>query len=114
MFCRGTPILSHGDAQRLPAIPSEDWLSAGCRDTFWGTALCRADFLSGRGAFMLTIFGRPHNKGGFCDGVSRRDFLTVGGTVLGGALALPNLLAAEAQSGIKLSHKAIINVFLPG
>ena len=63
---------------------------------------------------MLTIFGRPHNKGGFCDGVSRRDFLTVGGTVLGGALALPNLLAAEAQSGTRLSHKAVINVYLPG
>ncbi len=63
---------------------------------------------------MLTIFGRPHRKGGFCDGFSRRDFLTVGGTLVGGALALPNLLAAEAQSGIKLSHKAIINVFLPG
>ncbi len=63
---------------------------------------------------MLTIFGRPHRKGGFCDGLSRRDFLTVGGTVVGGALALPHLLAAEAQSGIKSSHKAIINVYLPG
>jgi hypothetical protein len=63
---------------------------------------------------MLTIFGRPHRGGGFCDGVTRRDFLTIGGTLAGGALALPNLLAAEAQSGIKLSHKAVINVFLPG
>jgi hypothetical protein len=63
---------------------------------------------------MLTIFGRPHRKGGYCDGQTRRDFLTVGGTIVGSALALPNLLAAEAQSGIKLSHKAIINVFLPG
>ena len=33
---------------------------------------------------MLTIFGKPHRNGGFCDGVSRRDFLTIGGTVLGG------------------------------
>ncbi len=48
---------------------------------------------------MLTIFGKPHRNGGFCDGVSRRDFLTVGGALVGGALALPNLLAAEAQSG---------------
>ena len=48
---------------------------------------------------MLTIFSRPHGKGGFCDGVSRRDFLTIGGTVVGSALALPNLLAAAAQSG---------------
>lgn len=63
---------------------------------------------------MLTIFGRPHRKGGYCDGQSRRDFLTIGGTLVGGGLALPNLLAAEAQSGIKHSHKAIINVFLPG
>src|SRR5260370_8766969 len=47
-----------------------------------------------RGPIMLTIFGRPHRKGGFCDGLSRRDFLTVGGTVVGGALALPHLLAA--------------------
>ena len=67
-----------------------------------------------RGAFMLTIFGKPHRKGGFCDGLSRRDFLTVGGTLVGGALALPNLLAAEAQSGVGASHKAIINVYLPG
>jgi hypothetical protein len=63
---------------------------------------------------MLTIFGKPHRNGGFCDGVTRRDFLTIGGTLAGSALALPNLLAAEAQSGVKLGHKAIINVFLPG
>ncbi|MDB5310374.1 MAG: hypothetical protein JWO38_4576 [Gemmataceae bacterium] len=63
---------------------------------------------------MLTIFGRPHRNGGFCDGVSRRDFLTVGGTLLGGALSLPNLLAAEARSGIRTSHRAVINIFLPG
>ncbi len=63
---------------------------------------------------MLTIFGKAHARGGFCDGISRRDFLTIGGTVVGGALALPNLLAAEAQVGVSLSHRAIINVFLPG
>ncbi len=63
---------------------------------------------------MLTIFGKPHARGGFCDGTSRRDFLTVGGTLLGGGLMLPNLLAAETQAGIRKSHKAIINVFLPG
>ncbi len=63
---------------------------------------------------MLTIFGAPHRNGGFCDGVTRRDFLTVGGTLVGGALALPNLLAAEAKSGVKSSHRAIINIFLPG
>ena len=63
---------------------------------------------------MLTIFGKPHRKGGYCDGVSRRDFLSIGGTLVGGALALPNLLAAEAQSGVRSSHKSIINVYLPG
>jgi hypothetical protein len=63
---------------------------------------------------MLTIFGKPSQRGGFCDGVNRRDFLTVGGTLFSGCLSLPNLLAAEAQSGIGNSHKAVINVFLPG
>ncbi|HUR55693.1 MAG TPA: DUF1501 domain-containing protein [Gemmataceae bacterium] len=63
---------------------------------------------------MLTIFGKPHRNGGFCDGVNRRDFLTIGGTLLGGGLALPNLLAAEKQAGVSSSHRAIINVFLPG
>jgi hypothetical protein len=63
---------------------------------------------------MLTIFGKPHARGGFCDGFSRRDFLTIGGSLLGGALAMPRLLAAEQESGIRSSHRAVINVFLPG
>jgi hypothetical protein len=63
---------------------------------------------------MLTIFGKPHGRGGYCDGVSRRDFLTIGGTLLAGGLSLPRLLAAEARSGIRHSHRAVINVFLPG
>lgn len=63
---------------------------------------------------MLTIFGKSHRQGGFCDGVSRRDFLTIGGSVLAGGLTLPNLLAAESSIGRRHSHKAIINVFLPG
>ncbi len=63
---------------------------------------------------MLTLFGKPHANGGFCDGVNRRDFLTIGGTLFGGALAAPTLLAAEARSGIRTSHKAVINVYLPG
>lgn len=61
---------------------------------------------------MLTILGRPV-RGKFCDGLSRRDFLTIGGMALGG-LALPQLLAAEASAGVGRSHKAIINIFLPG
>ena len=63
---------------------------------------------------MLTIFGTPHRKGGFCDGTSRRDFLTIGGALVGSALSLPTLFSGEAQSGIRSSHKSIINVFLPG
>ncbi len=60
---------------------------------------------------MLTIYGN-RNYGGFCDRMGRRDFLTIGGMALGG-LAMPELLRAEAQPGAR-SHKAIINVFLPG
>src|SRR5690349_24237786 len=61
---------------------------------------------------MLTIFGN-RSASGHCDGISRRDFLTVGGMMLGG-LSLPQLLQAEAAQGAGRSHKAIINVFLPG
>lgn len=62
---------------------------------------------------MLTIFGKPHKNGGFCDGVSRRDFLAIGGSLLG-SLTLPNLLRAEAAQGGGSRHKSIINVYLPG
>jgi hypothetical protein len=67
---------------------------------------------------MLTIFSKPSKNGGFCDGVHRRDFLTIGGSVLGG-LSLPQLLQAEAQPGEARQgqgsrHKAIINIYLPG
>ena len=60
---------------------------------------------------MLTIYGNQ-TYGGFCDRVARRDFLKIGGMALGG-LALPQLLRLEAAQGTR-SHKAIINVFLPG
>src|SRR5213593_1718335 len=59
---------------------------------------------------MLSIFGTSSR---FCDGVSRRNFIRVGALGLGG-LALPQLLQAEAQSGIRKSHKAIIMIYLPG
>src|SRR5882672_8946156 len=59
---------------------------------------------------MLTIYG-PRQR--FCDGISRRNFLRIGALGLGG-LALPQLLRAEAQAGIRRSHKAVIMVFLPG
>jgi len=63
---------------------------------------------------MLSILGRPAKDGsGFCDGLARRDFLTIGGMAMGG-IALPALLQNEALAGLGKSHKAIINIFLPG
>ena len=59
---------------------------------------------------MLTILG---DKQQFCYGVTRRKFLKIGGLALG-VMSLPGILAAEARAGIKLSHKAIIMVYLPG
>jgi hypothetical protein len=44
---------------------------------------------------------------------SRRTFLQVGGLALGG-LALPQLLRAESQSGVRTSHKSVIMIFLSG
>ena len=60
---------------------------------------------------MLSILGAQ--AGRFCDGVSRRDFLKLGGLALGG-LSLPQLLQAEAAAGVSGSHKAVIMVFLAG
>ncbi|MCX6381472.1 MAG: DUF1501 domain-containing protein [Armatimonadetes bacterium] len=60
---------------------------------------------------MLTIKGM--GSGAFCDRVTRRQFLQIGGLACGG-LSLTDLLAAEAQQGIKKSHKAVIMVYLPG
>src|SRR6201996_4142564 len=60
---------------------------------------------------MLTIFGPK--TGRFCDGVSRRDFLRIGGLALGG-LSMPQILRAEGQSGVRKSHKAVIMIYLPG
>src|SRR4029450_8221593 len=59
---------------------------------------------------MLTIYG-PKQR--FCDGISRRNFLKIGPRGLGG-LSLPQLLQAEAQAGVRRSHKAVIMIFLPG
>jgi hypothetical protein len=62
---------------------------------------------------MFSILGRKGSGEKFCDGHSRRDFLTIGSLAMGG-LALPDLLRAESQLGTGRSHKAIINIFLPG
>jgi hypothetical protein len=61
---------------------------------------------------MLTIFGRPIRNGrSFCDGISRRNFLTIGGMACGG-ISLASVLRADAAQAS--SHKAIINIYLPG
>lgn len=60
---------------------------------------------------MLTFYG---DRQGFCDGISRRNFLRIGGLAMGG-LALPQLLAASAKAQSNASrHKSIIMVYLPG
>ena len=49
----------------------------------------------------------------FCDGLSRRGFLKIGGLAFGG-LTLPQLLQAEAVAGAKATGKSIINIYLSG
>lgn len=67
---------------------------------------------------MLTIFGSQDRRSSFCDGMSRRNFLQVGGLAVGAmglsGVSLPRLLRAEDAAGMGSSHKAVINVFLPG
>ena len=59
---------------------------------------------------MFSIYGKPQR---LCSGWTRRELLTVGGLGLGG-LALPDILRAEAASGILNSRKAIIMIYLCG
>jgi uncharacterized protein (DUF1501 family) len=59
---------------------------------------------------MLTIAG-PESR--YCDGLSRRSWLRIGGLALGG-LALPDILRCEAASGVRRPAKGIIMVLLPG
>ena len=68
---------------------------------------------------MLTILGHDH-RGTGCAGarspenvVSRRGFLKIGGMAAGG-LSLAQLLEAQDQSATGRSHKAVINIFMPG
>jgi hypothetical protein len=62
---------------------------------------------------MLKIFANSQGTRRFCDGVSRRNFIKIGALGMGG-LTLPQLLQAEAASGIRKSHKAVIMIYLPG
>src|SRR5436189_3767071 len=59
---------------------------------------------------MLTIPG-PRSR--YCDGLSRRSWLQIGGLALGG-LALPQILRAEAENGVRQPAKGVIMVLLPG
>ncbi len=60
---------------------------------------------------MLTILGQKR-AGAFCDRVSRRGFLKIGGLALGG-LSMSDILRAEAASG-RRSARSVIMIFLPG
>jgi len=61
---------------------------------------------------MISITG-PRTR--FCDGVSRRSFLKIGGLSFGvGGFTLADLMRVEAAAGKSNSHKAVINVFLAG
>ena len=65
---------------------------------------------------MLKVQGPQSHRSGFCDGISRRNFLQIGTIGMGG-LALPQLLRAEQASGHRSAgrgHKAVIMIFLPG
>ena len=59
---------------------------------------------------MLTLRSQQHS-GSFCDGLSRRSFLRIGGL---GGLSLTSLLRAESEQGVGKSNKALILVYLPG
>ncbi len=60
---------------------------------------------------MLDILGA--SKKGYCDRVSRRNFLKVGAMGVGG-LTLADVLRAEAEQGVGSSKKALINIHLGG
>ena len=67
---------------------------------------------------MLNLWGNVNRQ--FCDGLSRRNFLNIGGLALGG-MSLPQILQAEANSRVatdqgssSMSHKGVIMIFLAG
>jgi hypothetical protein len=66
---------------------------------------------------MLTLFSQGTNNR-YCDRVSRRSFLRIGGLAMGG-LAMPQILEAsdraprQVKSG-GLGHKAVIMIYMPG
>jgi hypothetical protein len=68
-----------------------------------------------RRTLMLRIYSSHGDR--FCDGLSRRSFLEIGafsGGLAMGGFSFADLLRTEHDAGRTGSHKAIINVFLPG
>jgi len=59
---------------------------------------------------MLTVQGNEHR---FCDGVSRRTLLKIGGLAMGG-ISLSQLLQAEAGAKNPQRQKSVIMIFLSG
>src|SRR6185437_11599453 len=62
---------------------------------------------------MLSILGPADRKARFCDGLSRRNFLKIGGLGFGG-LSLAQLLSLESQAGTSQSRKSLIMIYLVG
>jgi hypothetical protein len=62
---------------------------------------------------MLKILAPRDTGQPFCDRVSRRNFLKIGGLGVAG-LTLPGLLSLEARAGIRNSTKSVILIYLVG
>jgi hypothetical protein len=62
---------------------------------------------------MLTIAGPADRTSRFCDGFSRRNFLTMGGLGLGG-LSLAQMLSLDARAGDRRPPKSLIMIYLVG
>lgn len=69
--------------------------------------------LDSRKRNMLTLLGQSGREQ-FCDGMTRRNFLRIGGLGWGG-LSLSQILAAQAQAGTAASRpKSVIMIYLVG
>jgi len=62
---------------------------------------------------MLTVLGPEDRSQPFCDGLSRRNFLKIGGMGAVG-LSLSQLLALDAEAGNPKSQKSVILIYLVG
>ena len=65
---------------------------------------------------MLSIVGGTPPRDRMCDGIARRQFLTIGGLAgLGGigGLSMPELVRAESVGGGS-RRRSVIMIFLPG